>query len=319
VSVRSSIGHMEDPEVANVLQQQHNMLNQLQLQINHLQEHAHAQGEAAKPSRPPDFSGDNKDSPQVRSWLLKLQLYFDACHTADQRRVVIAITLLTDHALLWYQSLAAEQRPQTWPEFQAALIQHFQPISAVERAREKLAYLVQLRSVKEYTDLFRELCLVIGHMSEEEQLDRYKRGLKTNIRSMVEIANPQNWEAAAVYAERLDNIPSFRRPYTTSYRFQQQGQSMGHRPRITDGPTPMELGALQASRISRFVNAGERRHQDPEYRGNDAQHEKDVSERLCFLCHQPGHRARYCRNQGRSYPAGASNLNKRLPGKGRRQ
>jgi len=141
--------------------------------------------------------------------------FFEAAHTAAQARVPYAATLLRSNALTWWQGLSPTARPTEWENFKDDLIKYHQPISAVTVARDNIAQLVQRTSVANYVKDFKDLALNIPNFSEDERLDRFKRGLKHDVRLHVALANPSTFEEAVTIAGQVDDIVHGRRHGTT--------------------------------------------------------------------------------------------------------
>ena len=94
-----------------------------------------------------------------------------------------------------------------------------------QKARDELARLVQWTSVEDYTGKFMELKTRIKGISDDECLDRYKRGLKTAVRLDVERANPQDLQQAMSHALRVDDIL-----FRISGASRNQASALVHRP-----------------------------------------------------------------------------------------
>src|SRR5207249_9072074 len=93
-----------------------------------------------------------------------------------------------------------------WDKFEDLLTKKFKPVNAVKAAHDKLASLKQTESVKAYNDLFLGTILEIPTISEEEQLDRYIRGLKEKVYIEVELREPSNLKEAMHIANRYNTI-----------------------------------------------------------------------------------------------------------------
>ncbi|CAI5962873.1 unnamed protein product [Closterium sp. NIES-64] len=118
---------------------------------------------------------------------------------------------------------------------------NFEPVNAIERARDNLAALRQHRSVAEYVNRFRELVLEIPDIPASEQMDKFKRGLKPKIRTEVELRECTSMDDMIRVAERFDTI--------NFAAFQRFNGMMGHTKHApaacANGPTPMELGMME--------------------------------------------------------------------------
>ena len=66
----------------------------------------------------------------------------------------------------------------TWDEFKQDLKLHFYPQNAQYEAKEKLRWLRQTGSVKEYVDTFVNLLFEVSNMSEEDKLIYFMSGLQ---------------------------------------------------------------------------------------------------------------------------------------------
>jgi len=162
---------------------------------------ATAQSRGNKPPKPEFFKGRG-----VREWVEFLNNYFSAAHEPEDSRRNLAVSYLRENALLWWQSLSAEVQPDTWGALSAALVSYFAPLSATMSARDQLARTYQRASVKQYTEEFKRLLLAIPDINEAEKMDRYRRGLKTQVRLHVTFANPTRFEDLCLLADQIDSI-----------------------------------------------------------------------------------------------------------------
>lgn len=258
----------------------------LQVQVAHLQ--AHAQQQPAAPLAPastpkppkPDFFHGDQDTSRVRQWCFAVDTYFYAARVPQESRVAFAVTLLRDHALTWWHTLAQEMRPGDWDSFQRMLVAYHQPVSAVTSARDALARLMQRTSVASYVKDFKDLALNIPDFSEAERLDRFKRGLKPDIRLHVALANPSTFEQAVTIAAQVDDIIFSQRGYPARRdTFRPRPDTFG---RSNNQATLMELDA-----INKPMERAPTKNMTPE-RKNELQNG------LCFYCKEPGHIAVRC-------------------------
>ena len=284
-------------QLAAMVQQQQQQILQLTQQLSAAPTAPRSHDKAAKPER---FQGSSSDLHKAADWLFQTELCFDAGGVPAEQRVALAATYLADHALRWWRSIAEQERPTTWESFKALFRRQFVPDSVALGARERLARYAQRRSVRDYTAGFRQLILQVPDLSAAEALDRYKRGLKPNVRMLVELAAPDTWETAAVKAESIDNITYLNRQPTSPYR-----------PAARSGPAPMEIGALRQfpGPTDPRGRSDAKPHPRPPARDHQRRQE-DIDKRLCFYCHQPGHVALACPELGRQ---------NRREGNGRRQ
>lgn len=109
--------------------------------------------------------------------------------------VEFAASQFRGSAALWWQNLVethGEGVIQTWHEFINAAEGQFGVTNGWQKARDELARLVQKTSVEDYTGKFMYLKMHINGISDDECLDRYKRGLKVAVRLDVKRVNPQD-------------------------------------------------------------------------------------------------------------------------------
>ena len=255
-----------------------------------------------KPAKPEAFLG--KANENVRQWIFSVELWFSAGGVlTDHERIVLAVGLLRDSALVWWRSVHdLPDVPTTWEEFKAATIHAFEPINPAESARDRLATLRQTSSVRTYASIFRFLAMSIPGITDDEKKDRFIRGLKLKTMSEVKLRAPETFEEAVRMAVRFDSL-LFVRNFNPSVK---TGNS---HPR----PEPMELGAIRTNSIPtgnppraiRSVNAITR----PSYRDVTAgrpysnpqrakltpeERTKLSREGRCFKCREKGHLARDC-------------------------
>ena len=259
----------------------------LQAQVNEL--HAQAQPGAApahdsgvKPPKP-DFFYGNQDASRVRQWCFSVDTFFEAAHTAAQARVPYAATLLRSNALTWWQGLSPTARPTEWENFKDDIIKYHQPISSVTVARDKIAQLVQRTSVANYVKDFKDLALNIPNFSEDERLDRFKRGLKHDVRLHVALANPSTFEAAVTIAGQVDDI------MYGLHRGTRTQQRTLHRPENSNQATPMELDV-----VTRNDYPDQNQRTTRNSWSSNSRRSQEQRQGLCFYCKEPGHLAVKC-------------------------
>jgi hypothetical protein len=226
-----------------------------------------------KPPKPETFKGTTEQATHVRTWVNMVKNFFSACGTTEIQKLPYAVALLRDDALVWYLSLAEEDRPGTFNEFCTSLIEYYQPISAQMAARDELAHLKQRTTVKAYTDEFKRIIANIPDMSASEKMDRYERGLKPEVRVHVALADPPSLEEWIKRAEKVDEIMNKRH---TARREKISIKEEVDPSDIRNTPAPMEINTITASRLT------------------DKDRETLKNSGSCFYCRKPGHIARDC-------------------------
>ena len=120
-------------------------------------------------------------------------------------------------------------------------------------------------------------------------MDRFVRALVQEIRLQVELRGPANFHEAVQFAERADAVITHvaghnaqkAAPQKTKWGYSQcspvpvktSGESNAHG---SGGPEPMELGTASRQSLTRV------------------EYEKLHVEKVCFVCHKPGHLVRNC-------------------------
>ncbi len=245
-----------------------------------------------KPSKPDMYDG--RAGTDVDNFLFAVHQYCDlANEPSETSRITFAASLLKGAAATWWRALASTQPgqlPATWQDFCTLMKAQFQPINSVKIARDKLAVLKQVGSVRDYAFRFRTLLLEIPSMAESEKLDRFVRGLKPAVRREVELRDPQVLDDANKHADLFDSI-NFRLQGPPPYQVRLPPRSYASAVRDHQQPTPMQLDVMQSSRpLPRPKLSPPRRGQRPPATTSHA----DRLNGTCFLCHQPGHRAANC-------------------------
>lgn len=251
------------------------------------QQHAPAPAPVSrnKPPKPDSFFGTD-DAKRVRQWVFQVETYFTVTEEPHERRVAYATTLLRKNALLWWQSLRPEERPVVWEDFSRALIGYFQPISATLVARDALARLYLKSSVRNYVEEFKTQVLNIPDITDAEKMDKFRRGLKRDVRLHVAFANPATFDAAVTVAEQIDEVLYSHRatasPSARPYLNLRTGRV------ASSHAVPMEIGAIQPR--PSYVEAVKApfKRLTPE--------ERTELNRIngCYYCRKPCHRANEC-------------------------
>eukprot|EP00126_Sphaerothecum_destruens_P002430 Sdes_comp15870_c0_seq1m4969 len=83
---------------------------------------------------------------------------------------------------------------------------HFSPIDRVLKARNELAVWKQTSSISEAIHRFKDITIRIPNISEEEMLDRFRRGLKLSVRRELEKGFPKSLDEAMAIADKLSSV-----------------------------------------------------------------------------------------------------------------
>ena len=276
---------------------------------------ANARTGGPKPNKPNAFNGTVKE--RVDIWCFEMDQYFKATGLPDSRKVAFASSFLHQAAATWWRAhciMAATStgvnQITTWKEFTEQIVAQFKPINSSKLARERLFTLRQTNSVMSYVYQFNLLCLDIPGITDEEKLDKFKRGLKPSIQLEVETRDPPTFTEATLLAQRIDS---------TQYRVKLQtggGFKNNNRRDVSD---PMEIDNVEMdedvdeesevgseSDNSSDDGSGEDRSasvnavlkkRKPSRRGkmlSSSEKARCIKNRLCFRCKKPNHMSRNC-------------------------
>jgi len=292
-------------ELLNSRQQLATTQQQLDEQRRLLEQVQHARGQSSslKLPKPATFSG-HKREPTPQNWVHAMENYLIANNVSldNPNSVTLAAGYLADSALTWYRLHLAEvdrglvMPYQNWVTFKEALLKKFVPIAPEMLARTKLYNIRQTQSVQAYAMEYNMCMLEIFDMSEKDRVDRFVRGLKPEVRVLVQLQKPAALVDAIEVATQIDSIMwqarkgPFRTPTGPSQRF-------------SSGPVPMELGTAEAKthgKVRQFAPTF--RFQKPTIRSIGAPPRKMSSQFggggrsnvQCFYCKKQGHIQRDC-------------------------
>ena len=201
----------------------------------------------------------------------------------DEQFIPFVASFLTDHAVTWWRHIYMEQErlnPSAlwrWNDFNTRIREQFRPITSEQAGRDRLHNLRQTTSAANYINAFQTTVINIPTMSEADRLDKFLRGLKSDIHERVAIQQPETLAEACHMANTIDTI----RYYTRS----QPNQFLPSSVPRNSGTIPMEVDAIRRTTLS------------PQDR-----------ERLrktggCFFCREVGHMARDCPRKKKSVTA----------------
>lgn len=210
---------------------------------------AHGQSSPSlKLPKPAVFTGQKRD-PTPQNWVHSMENYLvaNSMDLTTPASVSIAAGYLADSALTWYRLYLAEverggvEAYDSWATFKTALLRRFTPIAPEVTARSKLCNLKQTQSVQSYAMEYNKYMLDIPDMNEKDRIDRFLRGLKCDVRVLVELQKPPTLMDAIELATQVDSIMWQARKGPLN------GSNSSSHPHVSTGPTPMELGAAESN------------------------------------------------------------------------
>ena len=265
---------------------------------------------SAKPPKPDPFSGGTSPGDRVDLWLFTMERYCDAVNMKPEQRVPFAATFLRSGAATWWRAhltLVREGKEQLiidWERFAGSLLAQFKPVNWKKIARDKLHNLRQTGSVSQYVYTFHALCLDVGHVSEDEKLDRFVRGLKPRVQQEVELQDPHTLEKTMQIAQRIDSIQWTGRMRQQT-RYQQSGSSASWENRefqikrevnVVTHENDSKREQLNDVNQRRTMRRRQTRWNHPNKSNQLTEQERQncLSNKLCFRCKREGHMIREC-------------------------
>lgn len=202
---------------------------------------------AGKPPKVPDPTPFNGNANDITRFVEHVSYWTLYCAT-DEERILLTGTRLTGPANAWHSQYSGGK---TYSEYIDALAAYFQDPRRHERAVKELRKLTQDKRVAEYNRSFTQTVLRLEperQWPEYVLIDLYLDGLSHPVRSHVEArerpATLESAQRAAIVAAGEE--PAGASSKTRSYH-QQPSHKPQHqqRPQRHNGPTPMEIGAVQ--------------------------------------------------------------------------
>lgn len=270
-------------------------VTQQQLSEHHriLEANNRARGQSLKLPKPAVFTGHKRD-PTPQNWVHSMENYLTANNVdlEGTASVQVAAGYLADSALTWYRLHLSEvergvvEAYNSWSSFKTALLKRFTPIAPEVVARSKLYHIKQTQSVQSYAVEYNNCMLDIPDMTEKDRVDRFLRGLKTDVRVLVELQKPPTLVEAIELATQIDSI------MWQAHKAPIRRLSTANHTRISTGPTPMELGTAESRlRYRGRLFPSTQRSQFPQRRTTPVSGRKTIQ---CFYCKKAGHIQRYC-------------------------
>ena len=158
--------------------------------------------------RPKAFDG-RRDAKELDTFLWNIERYLRHMGVEDDAsKISTASLFLTDNALLWWRRRSCEIEQgtftlETWDDFKKDIKLHFYPENARFEAKEKLRWLKQTGTVREYVAEYSNLLFEIPDISEEDKFVFFISGLQPWARQELQRRGVQNLSSAIAAAESL--------------------------------------------------------------------------------------------------------------------
>lgn len=243
---------------------------------------------------PDTFHGDRSPG-AVESWVRVVERYLELSSWQEHQWVPYAVLRLRGEAETWWvQQTLYGNEVSEWAAFRSMIIKEYRPINATQAARDQIADLKQTGTVSEYVDKFRSARILVPSMTDEEALDRFRRGLQPDVQAHVATHYPTTSEEAEKRALGYESAMKIVQSITNNVA-QEAQPSQSRTPEYlrSNGVAPMDLDAVYAMQQS-WRNNGPPRFRGSRFGGNN-HHDKQ-----CYRCGGMGHIARICPSQSGS-------------------
>ncbi|KAM0992191.1 hypothetical protein ACFX2C_010464 [Malus domestica] len=163
--------------------------------------------------KPKSYNG-KREAKELDTFVWNVERYFKYLKLEDdESKISTATMFLADNALMWWRrrSMEIEQGTfslTTWDEFKKDLMLHFYPQNAKYEAKEKLRWLKQTGSVKDYVNAFVSLLFEVPNMLEEDKLMYFMSGLQNWAKLELQRRHVQTLFDAIAAAESLIEFKS---------------------------------------------------------------------------------------------------------------
>ncbi|CAN6728768.1 unnamed protein product [Malus baccata var. baccata] len=163
--------------------------------------------------KPKSYNG-KREAKELDTFVWNVERYFKYLKLEDdESKISTATMFLADNALMWWRSRSMEIEQgtfslTTWDEFKKDLMLHFYPQNAKYEAKEKLRWLKQTGSVKDYVNTFVSLLFEVPNMLEEDKLMYFMSGLQNWAKLELQRRHVQTLSDAIAAAESLIEFKS---------------------------------------------------------------------------------------------------------------
>ncbi|CAN6677113.1 unnamed protein product [Malus baccata var. baccata] len=187
------------------------MRREVQVHLDNIEARFVALQEEIKDTR--ELKGD-REAKELDTFVWNVERYFKYLKLEDdESKISTATMFLADNALMWWRrrSMEIEQGTfslTTWDEFKKDLMLHLYPQNAKYEAKEKLRWLKQTGSVKDYVNTFVSLLFEVPNMLEEDKLMYFMSGLQNWAKLELQRRHVQTLSDAIAAAESLIEFKS---------------------------------------------------------------------------------------------------------------
>lgn len=158
-----------------------------------------------KPKQPEKYNG-TRDFQKIDNWVASMDSYFAITDAQPPLIYHYLNTIFTDEAATWFRYTYGKKDPATitWETVKAELLSYFVRPNHTRRLRDQWAEARQTGSVTEYHTYLARIAMQLKKISEEEFIDKFIRGLKSNTRTELEFRDPKTIAEAVKWADTFD-------------------------------------------------------------------------------------------------------------------
>ncbi|KAI3678513.1 hypothetical protein L6452_37808 [Arctium lappa] len=250
--------------------------------------------------KPPTYKGECDPMVALR-WVKGMELAFDTSKCAEKDKVVYALSMLKEEAVMWWDvesggQSSAVAKEMVWGEFVKRFKAQFCPLAAVKKLEEEFLGLEQKgMSVREYARKFIEKSRFVGIYvpNEERRVERFVFGLRSDIREFVSNKEPLTFQMAV-------NAAEMRKKEKNRQATERSGDKRKWEGTVRDFK-PLKSAKFEQRSVNKFENKPcskcNRRHKG----------ECKIDQEGCYKCEKIGHLARDCQSSRSCYQCGSPN------------
>ncbi|XP_008230434.1 PREDICTED: uncharacterized protein K02A2.6-like [Prunus mume] len=224
--------------------------------------------------KPKSYNG-KREVKELNTFLWNIKRYFKYLKLEDDEPKINTATLFrTDNALMWWRrrSMEIEQGTftlETWDEFKKDIMLHFYPENAKYEAKEKLRWLKQTGSVKNYVATFTNLLFEVPSMKDEDKLMYFMSGLQNWAKLELQRRHVQTLSEAIAAAKSL-----------VEFKKKDQGDSKSKGKKDSSGSSGGDNKPKEGSKSGDKSDS----HKSSWKKNDKCDKGKDKSKLACYLC-----------------------------------
>ncbi|XP_024963727.1 uncharacterized protein LOC112503994 [Cynara cardunculus var. scolymus] len=160
--------------------------------------------------KPPNFFGE-RDPAKAICWLKEIELSLQTSKSAEEDKVMFAISRLWSNALYWWEILSSSDpnimKTMLWEEFVEKYIIQYCPEPVARKLEDDFLRLEQGNmSVRQYTEIFMEQFRFAEayFATKSNKVRKYIWGLVSNLRKYMIYRHPTTFQVAVDAAEILE-------------------------------------------------------------------------------------------------------------------